>query len=103
MTKGIAELNEQKKTCKLKLKGHATGSLEVCSGISTLVYTLAGWLANHVDDRAYTALINPGNVTISFSGGDDAALEAFKMTVFGLRQLANAHSEYFTMKLVVEK
>ena len=33
-------------TCEILATGHATGSEQVCAGISAIIYSLAGWLKN---------------------------------------------------------
>ena len=81
--------------CNLALEGHATGSREVCAAISSIVYALAGYLANAEaagNAQVQETLLEPGHVRIRCTG-DDAAMGACGMAIHGLRQLAAQYPE----------
>lgn len=62
-------------------RGHATGSPEMCAAVSTLLYSLAGWLHNAPAD-ILTEKLEPGDACLSYQGdGDDE-------TVFGFITIA---------------
>lgn len=73
-------------------EGHAKGSQDVCAAVSTLAYTLAGYLANaniwsEVDmDEAYAEIV--------FDSDDPKLDAAWEMTVFGLKQLQHTFGDY---------
>ena len=87
------EIERDGKEWALYAKGHASGSQDACSGISTLLFALAGWLKNtssDVDDAC--AMISSGESVIAFSGGAAAFAVAECVTV-GLLQIALIHPE----------
>lgn len=74
-------------------EGHATGSPETCSAISTLIYTLLGYLKNSADVVIDIEEIADGYAEIIFSGGKCAEI-AFEMIRIGFLQLAQAKSKF---------
>lgn len=98
MTKVHALL--QGKECALVLEGHATGSRDVCAAISSLVYALAGYLANaeiRGDAELQEITLEPGHVALRCTGGD-AAMGACAMAIHGLRQLAAQYPDYIRVE-----
>lgn len=83
---------------ELILKGHATGSPEVCAGLSAIVYALAGWIENnreHIHATPQTVVdLRPGDTCIFFHG-DHVAAAAYQMAEIGIAQLAKSCAEYF--------
>ena len=73
--------------------GHATGSCEVCAAVSTLVYTLLGWLKNADGVALEKEEIADGYAEIEFSGADEARV-AFELISIGLLQIAAAKSNF---------
>ena len=74
-------------------EGHAVGSCEVCAAVSTLVYTLLGYLKNVdgvVIDRAELA---DGYAEIEFSGSECARM-AFEFVAVGFLQLELSHKNF---------
>ncbi len=67
-------------------QGHATGSMEVCAAVSTLLYTLDAFLHNATADVMLERL-EPGDALIVFAGGAEAAT-AFDFVTVGFMQLA---------------
>ena len=79
----------------LILYGHATGSKEVCTAISSIVYALAGYLKNFEDEKAEKQPVielKSGFSSFRFSG--KGAESAYDMSVIGLMQLANQYPEF---------
>ena len=72
-------------------KGHATGSTETCAAISTLLFTLAGWLHN-ATTHIVRENLNPGDAMIEFVGGSNAET-AFDMVFVGFLQLEKSQPD----------
>ena len=73
---------------RFSAEGHATGAPEACSGVSALLFALAGWLRNAPPGVAPGEIsLAPGRAVIAFSGGAQAAAAA-ALTEIGLRQIA---------------
>jgi len=70
----------------IKLKGHATGNQDACSGISTLVTALAGYLYNDDTISIQKVKLEDGNAEIVFFGYETAQA-VYDMTVIGLKQI----------------
>ncbi len=74
-------------------EGHATGSVEVCAAVSTLVYTLLGYLNNADGVAVENAELADGYAEIEFAGGECARV-AFELICIGFLQLAMAKGEH---------
>ncbi len=74
-------------------EGHATGSVETCAAVSTLVYTLLGYLKNAADVAMENEVIADGYAEIEFSGGE-CARAAYELISIGFLQLAQAKSNF---------
>ena len=70
-------------------EGHATGSVEVCAAVSTLVYTLLGYLKNADGVAVENELIADGYTEIEFTGGKSARV-AYELISIGFLQLAKS-------------
>lgn len=82
----------------LEAKGHATGSEKVCSGVSAILYALAGWIINNDDKLLYhRERLTSGDAYIEFWGGTEAQT-AYDMAVIGLRQIEKKYPEYIKFK-----
>lgn len=80
-------------TCEILATGHATGSEQVCAGISAIIYSLAGWLKNS-DCEVQELTLEPGMARICFQKGSNTeAAGAFAMAVIGLMQIAASNPE----------
>ena len=83
--------------------GHATGSPEVCAGISALMYSLEGYLRNHEQDLfLHSAKIDdPGWGYISFELEDPSNFirGAFDLVMVGLMQIAASYPDFCEVKL----
>lgn len=77
--------------------GHATGSDNVCAAVSSIIYTLAGYLHNTNEIVVLTSHLESGNVMLAFAGEKEAKV-AFDMAVIGLLQLAKSFPEYVRIK-----
>lgn len=86
--------------CELILKGHATGSQEVCAAISSIVYALAGWIENNRDHIIGTPQavvdLRPGDTCVFFCG-DDYAHTAYQVAEIGIAQLAKSYPDYISI------
>lgn len=80
----------------LTSEGHATGSEEVCAGVSAIVYALAGWVNNYASDNVVIEL-ESGDARIVFSGGSEAEA-AFDMAVIGLKQIELGHKKSVSVR-----
>ena len=79
-------------------EGHATGSVEVCAAVSTLVYTLLGYLKNADGVAVENAELADGYAEIEFSGGECARV-AYELICIGFLQLAMAKGELIEVSL----
>ena len=79
-------------------KGHATGSEAVCAAVSTLCYTLAGYLHNIPCEIEKEELL-PGDARIVFYGKEQLAQAAFDMICVGFLQLAASYSDFVSVEM----
>ena len=86
-------LKEDGRRYSVICEGHATGSVEVCAAVSTLVYTLLGYLKNADGVAVENAELADGYAEIEFSGGECARV-AFDLICIGFLQLAMAKGEH---------
>ena len=84
-------------TYTVKCQGHATGSENICAAVSSIVYTLAGYLLNSENIKVLTNKTESGNAEFIFSGGAEAAY-CYKMAVIGLSQLAKSFPNFVKIK-----
>lgn len=77
--------------------GHATGSCEVCAAVSTLVYTLLGWLKNADGVALEKEEIADGYAEIEFSGGEGARV-AYELIYVGFLQLELANKNFLKIE-----
>lgn len=92
MTKVFADQKGSK--FDLVLCGHASGSETVCAAISSIVYALAGYLANcdKKSDSNSVSELESGFSVFHFSGKEKKP--AYDMAVIGLMQLAEKYPQY---------
>ena len=80
------------------IDGHATGSAEVCAGVSALMYSLEGYLRNHDDELfLHSAKVDkPGWAYIMFELEEPqkAIKGAFEMFVIGSLQIADSYPDF---------
>lgn len=79
-------------------EGHATGSVEVCAAVSTLVYTLLGYLKNADGVAVENAELADGYAEIEFSGGECARV-AFELICIGFLQLGQSSEKFIEIFL----
>ena len=77
-------------------EGHATGSSEVCSAVSTLVYTLLGYLKNADGVAVEKEELADGYAEIKFSGGECARV-AYELICIGFLQLELANKNFIAI------
>lgn len=88
----------------LSAKGHATGSSEVCAGVSGILYALAGWLKNAIAEperhrvEAHRWRIWEADVLLDISG-DETVEAAFDMATVGLLQIESQYPDYISVEL----
>lgn len=78
-------------------KGHATGSPEVCAGVSGILYALAGYLENGDGIGTLHGRIEPGDFSVTFDG-DGRADAVYNMALIGLLQIEKSHPEYIKVE-----
>lgn len=79
----------------LSLRGHAeydqAGQDIVCAGVSAIVFSLLGYLANH-DTNQFYKVVEPGETMIICDSSQDIDT-AFQVTMIGLGQIAQKYPE----------
>lgn len=78
----------------IRAVGHATGSVEVCAGVSAILYALAGYLIN-APVKVHALRLESGEALLDFEGGG----EAFQMAVIGLAQMGERFPGYLQVGL----
>jgi len=96
MTKVYLERNGDRYT--VACKDHATGSEAVCAAVSTLCYTLAGYLHNIPCEIEKEELL-PGDARIAFYGKNQLARAAFDMICVGFLQLAASYPDFVSVEI----
>lgn len=87
----------------IKAKGHATGSEQVCSAISTLIYSLEAWIANNPDCiKKHFCELDEGEAFISFIPVESESYTALEFFVVGLVNIAKSYEEYVTVSVSSE-
>lgn len=79
-------------------EGHATGSVEVCAAVSTLVYTLFGYLKNADGVAIECEVLADGYAEIEFSGGENARA-AYELICIGFLQLEQSSAKFIEIFL----
>ena len=80
---------------RMTLRGHSgynPGNDVVCAGVSSIVFSLLGWLANASEHITTTRAIQyePGRVDVDVSG--DSTLDSpFEMAIIGMQEIEKAH------------
>lgn len=90
-------LNKDDGRYSVVCEGHAVGSVEVCAAVSTLVYTLLGYLKNADGVVVEKAELADGYAEIEFSGGERARA-AFEMVSVGFLQLELANKNFLEIE-----
>ena len=86
-------LKEDKGRYSMMCEGHAVGSPTVCAAVSTLVYTLLGWLKNADCVTVEREEIADGYAEIEFSGGASADT-VFGFVYIGFLQLQASYGNF---------
>ena len=76
----------------IRCEGHAVGSAQVCAAVSTLIYTLLGYLKNAGDIIVESEEIADGYAEVEFTGGDSARV-VFELIYIGFLQLERANRD----------
>jgi len=96
MTKVYLERDGDRYT--VACKDHATGSEAVCAAVSTLCYTLAGYLHN-IPCEIEKEELKMGDARIIFYGRSEPARAGFDMACVGFLQLAASYPEYVSAEI----
>lgn len=83
----------------VQAKGHATGSQDCCSAVSSLVYALAGFLKNDAQTRVDELTLNDADARIVFAGKEEAK-GALQMAKIGFLQLQMAYPEFLRVDVL---
>ncbi len=78
----------------VRADGHATGSVQVCAAVSTLLYTLAGYLLDNPDITVLEQNLNSGKACICFQGGGEVGEAVFNLITVGFLQLEKAEADF---------
>ena len=74
-------------------EGHAVGSVKVCAAVSTLIYTLLGYLKNAGDISVESEEIADGYAEVEFSGGHSARV-VFEFISIGFMQIERVYPNF---------
>jgi uncharacterized protein YsxB (DUF464 family) len=79
------------------MDGHAEGSTDACTAISTLVCTLQSYMHNDPEVRISREVVGPGDVNVIAAGGMEfhGVCRAFHM---GLLMIEKAYPEYIKVR-----
>lgn len=89
-------LNERDGRYVVEAVGHATGSVQACAAVSTLMYSALGYLANADGVDVHNEDIADGFFSVEFSGGD-AARMTYEFCLIAFLQLELRYGEYVTV------
>lgn len=97
-------IREQSGALRLKISGHAThkenGQLIVCAAVSSIFYSLLGYLNNRHADTLKIRSLEPGDADIECIGCDP---EIFRMACIGILQISEAYPGQILVKTNVWK
>ena len=97
------EITDANPRFSLTFDGHATGSAEVCAGISALMFSLEGYLQNHEENLFLhsSKVDNPGHGYIAFELEDPSKdiCGAFELVTIGLLQIADSYPEFCQIEI----
>lgn len=102
MIRAVYEKNGTEHT--LSLQGHAgyaeIGEDIVCSGVSSIIFSLLGWLENKPEDiDTIDADVSSGDVHIYCDGGEKTAV-AFEMVAIGLEQISLKYPDHMAIDII---
>lgn len=88
----------------LDMAGHADyaeyGEDIVCSGVSSIIFSLLGWLENNPEDiDIINADVSSGDVHIYCDGGEKTAV-AFEVVAIGLEQIALKYPDHLAIDII---
>lgn len=90
-------LNEDDGRYVVEAVGHATGSAQTCAAVSTLMFSVMGYLANADGVDVVNEDHTEGYFLIEFSGGD-AARVIFEFLQIAFLQLEKKYGEFLMVK-----
>lgn len=82
----------------VEAQGHAEGSVQACAAVSTVMYSLIGFLANVEGVELETEDIADGYFLVEFSGGA-LAQAMYDFCLIAFLQLEKNYGEYVTVTL----
>jgi uncharacterized protein YsxB (DUF464 family) len=82
----------------VEAQGHAEGSVQACAAVSTLMYSLIGFLANSSGVEIETEDMADGYFLVEFSGGA-LAQAMYDFCLIAFLQLEKNYGEYVAVTL----
>ena len=95
-------LSNTKGRYTVEAQGHAEGSVQACAAVSTLMYSLTGFLANAEGVELDTEDIADGYFLVEFSGGA-LAQAMYDFCLIAFLQLEKSYGGYVTVALEHDK
>ena len=89
-------LNKSNGRYSIEAIGHAKGSVQACAAVSTIMYSVLGYLSNVEEIEIDTADFAEGFFSIGFSGGVSARA-MYDFCIIAFLQLEKSYSEYVTV------
>ena len=77
---------------RIEIDNHADSKI-VCAAVSSLVYALAGAVANNPTVQTHYETLEPGHALVDYLSDDPTGEEDMRMCVIGLKQIQLAHPE----------
>ena len=68
-------------------KGHAEGSPEMCTAISSLVYAAAGWLRNERGAKTLQERLESGDALLAWAAAGEGAAAVWRLLTVAFLQL----------------
>lgn len=88
MTKAVVSLGP---VCRLRAEGHATGSPQVCAGVSAIVCALEGYL--EAEGLEHERDVAPGEASL-FARWSREVEAAFTLAAIGLLRIAKGYPSF---------
>lgn len=89
--------------CRLELQGHAdyaaSGEDIVCAGVSSIIFSLLGWLENHPEEMENADTDVSSGAVFIYCDCSEKALTAFELVAIGLEQIALRYPDHVAIEL----
>ena len=90
-------LNKTEGRYSVEAQGHAEGSVQACAAVSTLMYSILGYLSNAESVDIDALDVADGFFSIEFSGGIEARV-IYDFCVIAFLQLEESYGEFVVVK-----